>query len=110
MPNLIRNVVVCGHLHHGKTTLIDMLLNHTHLSALPRKFTDNRKDEFLREMSIKLSPASFLVNDSRDKSFLFHWLDTPGHPNFCDEVAVGMRLADVAVIVVDVIEGVTLYV
>lgn len=37
-------------------------------------------------------------------------MDTPGHPNFSDEVTVGMRLADGAVLVVDVVEGVTFYV
>lgn len=46
----------------------------------------------------------------RGKSYLFNIMDTPGHPNFSDEVTVGMRLADGAVLVVDVVEGVTFYV
>ena len=46
----------------------------------------------------------------RGKSYLFNIIDTPGHPNFSDEVTVGMRLADGALLVVDVIEGVTFYV
>jgi len=37
-------------------------------------------------------------------------MDTPGHPSFSDEVTVGMRLADSVLLVVDCVEGVTLYV
>lgn len=36
-------------------------------------------------------------------------MDTPGHPDFRDEVAVSLRLADNALLVVDVLEGVTAY-
>ena len=29
-PDLIRNVVLCGHLHHGKTSFVDCLIEQTH--------------------------------------------------------------------------------
>jgi hypothetical protein len=29
-PDMMRNVVVAGHLHHGKTSLLDMLIHETH--------------------------------------------------------------------------------
>jgi U5 small nuclear ribonucleoprotein component len=48
--------------------------------------------------------------DSRGKSYLFNFIDTPGHPNFSDEVSAGIRLSDGMLLVVDVIEGVTFYV
>lgn len=41
---------------------------------------------------------------------MFNFIDTPGHPQFSDEVAVGMRLADSVLLVVDCIEGVTMFV
>jgi U5 small nuclear ribonucleoprotein component len=37
-------------------------------------------------------------------------MDTPGHPNFTDEVATSIRLADNVILVVDVVEGVGAFV
>ena len=73
------------------------------------KWTDNRKDEVNREMSIKASPFTIVLPDSREKSYLFNFIDTPGHPNFSDEVSSGLRLADGMLLVIDCIEGVTFY-
>jgi len=61
-------------------------------------------------MSLKVSCLSLLLKDSRDKHYFFNLADTPGHPGFSDEVTVGMRLSDGVLLVVDVIEGVGVYV
>lgn len=74
------------------------------------KWTDNRKDEVERNMSLKCSPLTLVLPDMRGKSYLFNFMDTPGHPNFSDEVTAGLRLADGMLLVVDCIEGVTFYV
>lgn len=63
-----------------------------------------------RQISLKSSPVSVLLQDSREKNYLFNFMDTPGHPGFSDEVTAAMRLADGALIVVDCIEGLTFYV
>ena len=36
-PALIRNIAVCGHLHHGKTTFVDVLVKATHKSKTNNK-------------------------------------------------------------------------
>jgi len=109
-PQLTRNVCLLGSLHHGKTSFMDMLFLQTHekkwQSSKPIKYTDTRKDEQEREISIKSTPMSLVLQNSNDKSYLINILDTPGHPNFLDEATASIRLCDGAVIVVDALEGV----
>lgn len=106
----IRNITLVGHLHHGKTSFMDLLVEETHpkLKKLTRnlRYTDIRFDEQDRGLSIKSSPMSLVLQNLQDKSFLFHILDTPGHVNFSDEVTASIRLADGVILVVDALEGV----
>ncbi|KAL8826742.1 MAG: hypothetical protein Q9191_003610 [Dirinaria sp. TL-2023a] len=117
-PEQIRNIAFAGHLHHGKTALMDMLVLQTHdLNERLEKKTGRKRDEQLRYtdvhllerergISIKSSPMSLILQGTRGKSHLFNTLDTPGHVNFVDEVAASLRLVDGVVLVVDVVEGV----
>jgi U5 small nuclear ribonucleoprotein component len=104
-PNTIKNVALVGHLHHGKTMLVDTLISQTHTDKMPAKFTDARFDENERKISLKATPMSLVLQNSKGKSYLVNLIDTPGHPNFVDEVCCGLRLADGAVLVVDSVEG-----
>ena len=101
----IRNVAIVGHLHHGKTMMMDTLIEQTHEEEQPRSFTDARHDEAERKISVKASPLTLVLSDSKEKSYLANLIDTPGHPNFSDEVCAGLRLSDGAVLVVDCVEG-----
>ena len=117
-PEDVRNIAIAGHLHHGKTALVDMLVLQTHdISEREEKKTGRKRDEQLRYtdihllerergISIKAAPLSLVLQSTRGKSHLFNILDTPGHVNFVDEVAASLRLADGVVLVVDVVEGV----
>ncbi|KAH8926680.1 putative 116 kDa u5 small nuclear ribonucleoprotein component [Atractiella rhizophila] len=108
----IRNVAVVGHLHHGKTSLIDMLVYETHKidwdTERPLRYTQTHTLSQARGISLKSSPMSLVLQNSKQKSYLFNILDTPGHVNFEDETAAAVRLADGAIVVVDVAEGVLL--
>jgi len=110
-PDNIRNVAVIGHLHHGKTYFIDMFVKHTHKKykddSKELRYTDNRIDEQKRGISVKSRPISFLLEDLREKSYLFNIIDTPGHVNFVDETCASLRLTDGAVILIDCVEGIT---
>ncbi|EMC94952.1 hypothetical protein BAUCODRAFT_34952 [Baudoinia panamericana UAMH 10762] len=117
-PEQIRNIAFCGHLHHGKTSLMDMLVAQTHdVSKLrlglkgeerdqPMRYTDTHVLERERGLSVKASPMSLVLQGTSGKSHLLNMLDTPGHVNFADELAASMRLVDGVVLVVDVVEGV----
>ncbi|GJC85030.1 pre-mRNA-splicing factor CWF10 [Colletotrichum liriopes] len=117
-PDQVRNVALAGHLHHGKTAFMDMLVLETHdiTDRLERRvgkkrdeqlrYTDVHVVERERGVSIKASPMSLVLPSSKGKSHLVNILDTPGHVNFVDEVATSLRLADGVCLVVDVVEGV----
>lgn len=112
-PSLVRNVALVGHLHHGKTLFMDMLIEQTHkISTFDEKsekhmrYTDTRVDEQERRISIKAVPMTLVLEDSNSKSYLCNVMDTPGHSNFSDEMTAALRLADGAVLIVDAAEGV----
>lgn len=109
-PDYIRNIVLLGHLHHGKTTLMDLLVKETHVDYTKYydeiRYTDHRLDEQKRKITLKASPMTILLENSKSKNYLYNILDTPGHSNFSDEASASIRLADGAIIVVDAIEGV----
>lgn len=108
-PEMIRNVAVVGHLHHGKTALLDMLVYETHKLVWDAdksiRYTDTHILSREREISIKSQPISLILTSTVGKSHLIHFIDTPGHVNFADEVASAARLVDGILLVVDVVEG-----
>ncbi|OTF79078.1 hypothetical protein BLA29_014467, partial [Euroglyphus maynei] len=84
-PNLIRNVAFIGHLHHGKTTFVDCIIEQTHPELRNRKedkpfrYTDILYTEQERGVSIKSTPITVVMQDLRSKSYLMNFFDTPGH-------------------------------
>ena len=50
-----------------------------------------------------------LLQDSREKNYVFNFMDCPGHPDFSDEVTSALALVDNVLLIVDVVEGVTAY-
>ena len=130
VPALVRNVAILGHLHHGKTTLMDLLIDSTvddtcgsYENVVAKdsdkkklskrryersdrlRYTDTRKDEQQRGMSIKATPHSLVLQDGRGKSFLINAIDCPGHLNFHDEVTMALHACDGCILVVDAVEG-----
>lgn len=110
---LIRNVTLCGHLHHGKTCFVDCLIEQTHPEIRKRYdqdlcYTDILFTEQERGVGIKSTPVTVVLPDTKGKSYLFNIMDTPGHVNFSDEVTAGLRISDGVVLFIDAAEGVML--
>lgn len=96
-----------------QSSFVDRLIEQTHQvewgpesAEKPVRYTDSLDTEQQREMSIKSTPMSLVLPDSRGKSYLVNLMDTPGHVNFLDEVTASCRLADGVVLFVDAMEGV----
>jgi 116 kDa U5 small nuclear ribonucleoprotein component len=116
-----RGFALVGHLHAGKTSFVDMLLETTkrldwgERASLdvpngggPR-YTDLLESEQAREMSLVSTPVTTILSDTRGKSYIVTLVDCPGHVNFHDESVAAMRAMDGAVLVIDAVEGIMLH-
>lgn len=110
IPTLQRNFVLIGSLKHGKSSLMERLISELCIEAPyakgEPKYTDLSPLEQARKMTMRLWISSWLVQDSRGKSFVFNIADSPGHCDFLDETACGLRISEGVVLVVDAVEGI----
>jgi GTP-binding protein len=100
----IRNIAIIAHVDHGKTTLVDKLLQATNV------FRDNQapgelildSGDLERERGITITAKNVSINY---KGVKINILDTPGHSDFGGEVERVLRMADGVFILVDAFEG-----
>ncbi len=103
----IRNVVLVGHSSSGKTSLAEALLFNTGAVNRLGKVDDNTSvsdfdpEEQRRKISINTSLLPCEWN-----GYKINVLDTPGYIDFVGEVKAALRVAEVAIVVLDAVSGI----
>jgi elongation factor 2 len=108
-PTQIRNIGVCAHIDHGKTTFSDNLLAGAGLMsqdlAGQQRALDFHEDEQERGITIDSANVS-MVHGFEDKDYLINLIDTPGHVDFGGDVTRAMRAVDGAIVLSCAVEGI----
>ena len=102
--NNIRNIAIIAHVDHGKTTLVDKLLQQS--GTLDRKdmgserIMDSNDQE--KERGITITAKNTAINWN---NFLINIVDTPGHADFGGEVERALSMVDSVLLLVDAVDG-----
>ena len=105
----IRNIAICAHIDHGKTTFSDNLLSGAGMMsnelAGKARMLDFHDDEQERGITIDSANVS-MVHTCDGKEFLINLIDTPGHVDFGGDVTRAMRAVDGCIVLVCAVEGI----
>ena len=104
MSENIRNIAIIAHVDHGKTTLVDRLLEFSksleHSDGDINRIMDSNTLEKERGITILSKNVSIIWNN-----YQINIIDTPGHADFSGEVERIMSMADSVLLLVDAVEG-----
>ena len=100
----IRSIAIIAHVDHGKTTLVDLLLQaggmYRENQSVEERAMDSMDQERERGITIKAKNTAILWN-----GYTINIVDTPGHADFGGEVERSLNLVDGALLLVDSSEG-----
>ncbi|MEA2839331.1 MAG: GTP-binding protein [Methylobacteriaceae bacterium] len=100
----LRNIAIIAHVDHGKTTLVDRLLQASGAfrdnQRVAERVMDSNDLERERGITILAKATSILWKDTR-----INIVDTPGHADFGGEVERILSMVDGAIVLVDAAEG-----
>ena len=100
----IRNIAIIAHVDHGKTTLVDKIIDQAKVLDERKERTDLLLDnnDLERERGITILSKNVSV---RYKDVKINVIDTPGHADFGGEVERVLKMADGVLLLVDAFEG-----
>jgi len=100
----LRNIAIIAHVDHGKTTLVDQMLQQSGTlgprAAVPDRVMDSSDQERERGITILAKNTSVKWNGYR-----INIVDTPGHADFGGEVERVLSMVDSVLLLVDAVEG-----
>ena len=104
MNDKIRNIAIIAHVDHGKTTLVDKLLEKSGTFRENEQVEVRAMDsnDLERERGITILAKTTAINY---KDYKINILDTPGHADFGGEVERIMNMVDGVLLLVDAYEG-----
>ena len=99
-----RNIAIIAHVDHGKTTLVDKLLQCSGTFRANEEVQERAMDsnDIERERGITILAKTTAINYN---GYKINILDTPGHADFGGEVERIMNMVDGVILVVDAYEG-----
>ncbi len=100
----IRNIAIIAHVDHGKTTLVDKIIEECKILASHKEHGELLLDnnDLERERGITILSKNVSVNY---KDVKINIIDTPGHADFGGEVERVLKMADGVLLLVDAFEG-----
>ena len=100
----IRNIAIIAHVDHGKTTLVDKIIDQAHILDERKVRTDLLLDnnDLERERGITILSKNVSITY---KDVKINVIDTPGHADFGGEVERVLKMADGVLLLVDAFEG-----
>ena len=101
---LIRNIAIVAHVDHGKTTLVDTLLQQSGTFAAHTETIDRVMDsnDLEKERGITILSKN---TGLRWKEYRINIVDTPGHADFGGEVERVLSMVDSVLLLVDAVDG-----
>lgn len=100
----IRNIAIIAHVDHGKTTLVDAMLDQSNIFSEHEHVGERVMDsmELEKERGITIMAKNTAVHY---KDIKINIVDTPGHADFGGEVERSLNMVDGALLLVDSSEG-----
>ena len=108
MIDNLRNIAIIAHVDHGKTTLVDQLLQQSgtlgERAATPERVMDSNELERERGITILSKNTAISWNDG-ERTYNINIVDTPGHADFGGEVERILSMVDSVLLLVDAVDG-----
>ena len=106
----LRNIAIIAHVDHGKTTLVDQLLQQSGTLDVRAEVVERMMDsnDLEKERGITILSKCTAINwqhEKENQNYRINIVDTPGHADFGGEVERVLSMVDSVLLLVDAVDG-----